>query len=325
VTAGYLLCRVVDTVEDNETFGIEERDARYRALLDILAGATDAAGFEKSWSHVQGSSRDEIELCAQVHRVLCVLDGVPPAMREAVIRWVTEMARGMQIYSHRPADGDGIVAPTTSDDLQRYCYFVAGTVGHMLTELFCLQMQIGPDHPLAGRLLAHAEAFGTGLQLVNILKDISDDMTRGWCFVPRSACRSQGLRSRDLLEPEHREAAHRAVAPLFQMAETNLDRAMTYALSIPPHFRQIRMFCLLPLWLAIETIGIAYRNDAMFTKGQPVKIERHQVQAVIARCDQACDDDQRLWEQYEAMWAPIARRRRAHAQLLEPTMKASVA
>ena len=210
VTCGYLLCRIVDAVEDNEAFTIAERDQRYRGFHDVIQSASDATGFEQSWLGIEGSPRHEINLCSQTHRVMAVLDTVPADMRDAVLRWVTEMARGMQIYSHRSADRDGIIAPSTSDDLQRYCYFVAGTVGHMLTELFISEMGLEADSAVARRLAEHAEAFGTGLQLVNILKDITDDLNRGWSFVPRSLCRAQGLRHRELTDPSRRPAAHRA-------------------------------------------------------------------------------------------------------------------
>jgi len=307
VTCGYLLCRIVDAIEDNEGFAVEQRDERYRGFHDVIHGAASASEFEHSWLGVEGSPPHEIELCAQVGRVMSVLGTVPDEMGIAVLRWVTEMARGMQIYSHRSADRDGIIAPSTSDDLQRYCYFVAGTVGHMLTDLFTLEMNLEPESPSAERLTEHAEAFGTGLQLVNILKDITDDLHRGWSFVPRSLCRAEGLRSRQLADPERRQAAHRAVAPLFDLTRLNLGRALQYALAVPAEHREIRLFCLLPLWLAVKTIGLAYGNDAMFKPDQQVKISRADVEDVIARCTLRCQDDSLLRADYEAMWNPVSR------------------
>jgi farnesyl-diphosphate farnesyltransferase len=213
----------------------------------------------------------------------------------------------MQIYSHRSADRDGIIAPSTSGDLQRYCYFVAGTVGNMLTELFISEMGLEADSAVARRLAEHAEAFGTGLQLVNILKDITDDLNRGWSFVPRSLCRAQGLRHRELTDPSRRRAAHRAVVPLFDLTRLNLDRALNYALAVPAEHREIRLFCLLPLWLAVKTIGLAYGNDAMFITGEEVKVSRREVEEAIARCTAGCSDDTLLRADYEAMWNPLSR------------------
>jgi farnesyl-diphosphate farnesyltransferase len=307
VTCGYLLCRAVDAVEDNESFSREERDERYLAFHRTLQGAAPARHFETLWNGVTGSPPHEIELCSQMNRVMTVLVGVPEKMREAVLRWVTEMARGMQIYSHREADRDGVVAPWTSDDLERYCYFVAGTVGHMLTELFISEMGLEPEGPAAERMSELAEPFGAGLQLVNILKDITDDLHRGWSFVPRSLCRAQGLHHRDLTDPARRAEAHRAVTPLFDLARRNLDRALDYTLAVPRRHREVRLFCLLPLWLAVRTIACAYGNDAMFTPGREVKVSRDEVEEVTARCTRLVDDERQLRADYEAMWCPVAR------------------
>lgn len=306
VTCGYLLCRIVDAIEDNAAFTLGDRDARYRAFHDVIQGES-VVEFERSWSGVDGSPRQEIELCSQVDRVMAVLDTVPSEMREAVLRWVTEMARGMQIYSHRPAGPDGVIAPSTTEDLQRYCYFVAGTVGHMLTELFSCEIGLDQSDPIARQLSENAEAFGTGLQLVNILKDITDDLHRGWSFVPRSLCSAQGLTNRDLVDPSRRTAAHEAVMPLFDLTRRNLGRALDYALAVPAEHREIRLFCLLPLWLAVKTVGLAYGNDAMFTPGEAVKVSRQEVDVVIARCMADCGDDTLLRADYEAMWSPVSR------------------
>jgi len=307
VTCGYLLCRIVDAVEDNDTLTVGQRDERYRAFHEVIRNTAAATDFERSWQGIAGSPPHEIELCTRIRCVMAVLDTVPSEMRDAVLRWVTEMARGMQIYSHRSADRDGVIAPSTSDDLQRYCYFVAGTVGHMLTELFKFEMELDPDSPEAQQLNELAEAFGTGLQLVNILKDITDDLHRGWSFVPQSLCRAQGIRNRDLADPSRRAAAHRAVVPLFELARRNLGRALDYALAVPAEHREIRLFCLLPLWLAVKTIGLAYGNDSMFITGNEVKLSRGEVEEAIGRCTANCSDDALLRADYEAMWHPVSR------------------
>lgn len=308
VTCGYLLCRIVDAVEDNESFTLAERDERYHCFHGVLRGTVPASDFEQLWAGVEGSPEAEVDLCSHMSRVITIVDEVPPDMRNAVVRWVAEMALGMQIYSHRSADGDGVIAPWTSDDLQRYCYFVAGTVGHMLTELFTAEMGLDTESLASRRMSELSEAFGTGLQLVNILKDITDDLHRGWSFVPRSLCRAQGLHNRDLADPTRRGEAHRAVTPLFDLARRNLDRALEYALTVPPEHEEIRLFCLLPLWLAVRTIVHAYGNDAMFTKNEEVKLSRAEVEEIIARCSRHVADDRFLRADYESMWQPVSQR-----------------
>ncbi|MFW6050128.1 MAG: FAD-dependent oxidoreductase [Myxococcota bacterium] len=303
VTCGYLLCRIADTVEDHPTLPTVERDALYDALLGVLERGDAPEAFARRFRrHVPGDGPDH-RLCCELPRVWRTFRALPDDLQQRTTPWVAEMTRGMQIYSHRTAAADGLYALHTVEDLQRYCYFVAGTVGHMLTELFLARMQ-GADRDRATRLREDAEAFGMGLQLVNILKDVTDDRARGVSFVPRTACAREGLDVRDLVSPGHRDGAHAAVAPLFDLAHRMLDRALRYTLAIPPAEKGIRLFCLLPVWMAARTLLHARGNDAMFESGRPVKIAREEVEALIADCLLVCQDDAAIRERYAALWNP---------------------
>ena len=308
VTCGYLLCRIADTVEDNEFFSIEERDVRYAAFLEALDGAADGpavARFEALFHDVDGDPA-ELELCRNLSRVLRVFRALPEAMQQKTSRWVAEMTRGMQIYSHREPGEDGLTAVFTLSDLERYCYFVAGTVGHMLTDLFVESIgEAGGATEMA--LRERAESFGLGLQLVNILKDVTDDRARDVSYVPRTNAAQQGIGLEDLLDPDNREAAHAAVSPLFARAQDHLDEALEYTLAIPAEHTAVRLFCLLPLWMAVRTLVHARGNDAMFVAGRPVKIARSEVEQLIADCLASARDDETLRSHYDALWrAPLS-------------------
>jgi 2-polyprenyl-6-methoxyphenol hydroxylase-like FAD-dependent oxidoreductase/phytoene/squalene synthetase len=302
VTCGYLLCRIADTVEDRAELAADERDDLFAAFLDCLSGRHPAEAFAELYraSAAMDSSAESV-LAASLPRVMRVFGALPGPMRESSGRWIAELARGMSIYSHRPRGDDGLIALLTEADLDRYCYFVAGTVGHLLTELFKVEVAgLGRDRTRT--LEAHAEAFGAGLQLVNILKDITDDRQRGWSFVPRTACAAQGIEVADLIIPDHRVTAHRVVAPIFDHARGLLDRALDYSLAIPPAHQPIRLFCLLPLWMAARTLIHARGNDAMFTTGEPVKLARPEIETLIADCLRHADDDGALRRGYRELW-----------------------
>jgi farnesyl-diphosphate farnesyltransferase len=234
--------------------------------------------------------------------VLRVFEAVPGTMRKKALRWVAEMTRGMQLYSHRPRGDDGLYALTTREDLQRYCYFVAGTVGHMLTDLFLEELDLHESAGLALRM--RAEAFGVGLQLTNILKDVTDDRERGWSFVPRTACASASIDLRELLDPRRRASAHEVVRPIFAVARASLDEALDYALAVPADQARIRLFCLLPLFMAARTLTFAEGNDAIFVPGSAVKIPRDEVERLIAECVAHAGDDDALRRRYADLWRP---------------------
>lgn len=301
VTCGYLLCRIADTIEDAQDVDEEVRDACFTRFLDAVEGRASSGRFARGLDGLPGTPA-ELALARDLGVVLAVRDALPERERAIVTRWVVEMTRGMAIYTRRVRGADGFLAPQTTSDLERYCYFVAGTVGHMLTELFVAHLDAGPTKE--AELRANAESFGIGLQLVNILKDVADDAQRRASFVPRALVVRASLSHETLLDPAHRDRAHEVVAPLFDLARTHLDRALDYVTSIPAEASRVRLFCLIPLFMAARTLAQARGGDAMFELGAPVKIERAEVEALAAECFERGGDDAWLRRRYASLWTP---------------------
>ncbi|MDX2091953.1 MAG: squalene/phytoene synthase family protein [Kofleriaceae bacterium] len=296
VSCGYLLCRIADTIEDHPAFTLQDRERLFARFLETLDGG-DPRLLIRGFEAVEGNDA-ELTLGRNSERVMRVLASLTDGQRTACRRWIAEMARGMELYVHRPPGQDGLIALTTLADLQRYCYFVAGTVGHLLTDLFDPVF----DRDVVRGLRPHAERFGVGLQLVNILKDVTEDRTRGWSYIPRSLCVEHGIDVEALVDVAQRERAHAAVAPVFTMAREHLDAALHYALAVPPAHPGVRLFCLLPLWMAVRTLTCARGNDAMFVNGAEVKISRAEVEASIAEVTHLVADDDALLRRYHSLW-----------------------
>ena len=88
----------------------------------------------------------------------------------------------------------GNLVLTDLEDLKNYCYFVAGIVGEMLTELFLLGRPTLSG--VAAFLRGRAAAFGEALQLVNILKDAAGDAAEGRTLPAARRFPRRGLRPR---------------------------------------------------------------------------------------------------------------------------------
>jgi farnesyl-diphosphate farnesyltransferase len=202
----------------------------------------------------------------------------------------------MVIYSHRPPDDHGLHTLMNLDDLYRYCYFVAGTVGHLLTELFEIAAREALDMSARRVMRANAEAFGIGLQLVNIIKDIASDRRRGWSFIPR------GFISEDAFNPSAapniRREALLALAPVFERAHSCLDRGLVYVLAVPRTQRPIRSFLTLPLWMGVRTLRCADGNAAIFDEDQRVAISRREVETLLHSCVEHAGDDNAVRQIY---------------------------
>lgn len=77
----------------------------------------------------------------------------------------------------------------TFDDLYKYCYQVAGTVGIIMTYLF------GETNK---ETLKYAEILGVAMQLTNILRDIDEDADRGIIYLPQEDLKRFHVTSEDI-------------------------------------------------------------------------------------------------------------------------------
>ena len=283
VLLSYLLCRVADTVED-----APELDApRKLALLDRFAAAlTDSHVDLTDLDAAFGDRVDpDARLAARAHAVVALLHEQPGPVREAVVPWVAEMCRGMaEFATDRPVvtggEGGAVRVLDTAADLDRYCYYVAGTVGHLLTALFAAQRP-RIDAGAAAAMDELAEDFGGGLQLVNILVDVARDRQRGVSYVPAEWCRAEGVDPARLLDPAMRPAARRVMQRLAERAHQRLTRARQYCLLLPRTEYQLRLFCVVPYYLALRTLTALEHDPRYPDAGQRVKIGRSAVYRTV--------------------------------------------
>jgi farnesyl-diphosphate farnesyltransferase len=277
ITIGYLLCRIADTIEDDRHLD----PGRKLQLLDQLVVcfmnadaaerfATDAAG-----SGMTDADRELVGGSSLVFRAFRALDA---ASRGIIREWVTEMARGMcEFVRAYPA---GIRIQSVAE-FRRYCYFVAGTVGHLLTDLWYAHSPFVRARTYA-RLLTTCEAFGEALQTVNILKDIPWDLEHeNAVFIPRDLLESAGSGHESLLDPALRSRNRIALETLVQLAENDLNDALQYVSEIPPAAMRVRLFCILPTVFAAATLRELKSSDQMLVPGGAVKITRSEVNSLI--------------------------------------------
>ncbi len=104
----------------------------------------------------------------------------------------------------------------TFDDLTRYCYRVASTVGLLVVEL------LGYTNP---RARAYAEAQGIAVQLVNVLRDVGHDAVAGRIYLPREELERFGVSDESLRLRERSEALRLLFACHAERARLYFERA----------------------------------------------------------------------------------------------------
>lgn len=97
----------------------------------------------------------------------------------------------------------------TFEDLSRYCYCVAGTVGLCCVHVFGFQDR---------KVLDLAPKLGIAFQMTNILRDVAEDFAMGRVYLPQTDLKQFGCTEQDL--------SSKAAGPAFvQLMRFEADRA----------------------------------------------------------------------------------------------------
>ncbi len=280
VMVAYLLCRIADTIEDAEDLPAGDKRALLQRFSDNLGTPEGDVGYLRAAFSGNGTAEDD--LCHSADRVLRSFGRLDRDEQEAIRPWVEEMCTGMIEFSREPvAAGDAMPSLERIEDLDQYCYYVAGTVGHLLTALFGLKLG-RRDRDRIPQLEAYATSFGLGLQLTNIIKDAAKDHRLGWSFIPRELCEQEGISVDELFGPENADASRRVFDVLIGKANGHLQDALHYTTLFPATQYRIRLFCLTSLYFAIRTLSLAAADEGRLVEGATVKITRGEVYRILA-------------------------------------------
>lgn len=250
VGVAYLLFRIADTIEDELPCPIKERRLALLSISDRFAEAPEVMSEVLKAMHFNPESLEYSgysDLLEGTGVLIQAFQSLSAAERAPIASHLSRTCKGMACYLGRD------LSSGTVQDLKEYCYIVAGIVGEMLTELFILhESELSPAR---SKLLNEATAFGEGLQLVNIIRDATDDLHAGRCYLPRSIDRQQ----------------------LIELAQSNLARATSYIRTLHEgniHPGIVR-FNALNLALASATI------EAVHKHGPGAKVGRKEVENIL--------------------------------------------
>jgi farnesyl-diphosphate farnesyltransferase len=276
VANAYLLCRIVDTVEDEVSLSAEQKKYFCALFIEVVKTGQQAERFAKELAPLLSDQTIPAEhsLIQLTPRVIAITHSLEAAQIEALATCVEVMAAGMPVFQAL----DLHAGLKTMQDMDDYCYYVAGCVGEMLAKLFCHYSPEIAQH--REELLKLSVSFGQGLQMTNILKDIWDDAQRGVCWLPQEIFTATGFELKDLTPQTDSEAFRLGLSRLVSIAHLHLENALRYTLLIPAHETGIRNFCLWALGMAVLTLK-KIKQNLNFNQSSQVKISRNSVKATI--------------------------------------------
>lgn len=276
VANAYLLCRIVDTIEDEVSLSPDQKKVFCHAFIDVVNTGKASEAFARELAPLLSSNTLPAEhvLIHVIPRVIGITHQFDKEQIAALSTCVEVMAEGMPLFQAENMH-NGLPKLT---DMDSYCYYVAGCVGEMLTKLFCHYSPQIDKH--RDEMLTLAVSFGQGLQMTNILKDIWDDAERGVCWLPQDIFSETGFDLKNLTAKTNDAKFRTGLEHLISVAHGHLHNALKFTQLIPSHETGIRNFCLWALGMAILTLKKIKQNLG-FTRSDQVKITRNSVKSTI--------------------------------------------
>jgi farnesyl-diphosphate farnesyltransferase len=283
----YLFCRMADTVEDDPILSAEQKKERLQLFSNVFSQSTTDQALQAGEefvnalpNHWQGNCDYNHILCENLQWPLQLYLEFPSEVQGVISHTIQEMCTGMASYALKQEQAGDWMSLQTVAQLDDYCYYVAGVVGTMITGLFSANsIFIGPNKQK--QLHSLSVSFGLGLQLVNIMKDVVEDSHRGVCYIPQELANPYQVTTRQLFDPSNKSIAQKVMQAMVQKAYAHLCDALDYTLSIPRLEPRMRLFCLWPLFMALENLVAIGDGSKSFAQDSKVKITRAQVKAII--------------------------------------------
>ncbi|NES24984.1 MAG: squalene/phytoene synthase family protein [Symploca sp. SIO3E6] len=275
MATAYLICRVADNIEDSlQSF--EWKQARFAELKLMMQEPLLASNILSKWlpedwlglESIQKQFLQENLMLWQIYRLM------PNISQTIVRRWVMTIIEGMEqmlnpLQAPINLSDNGVRLLKTEKDYEDYCYFVAGTVGHMGTELAINQYNL--SLPISTRLIDSCEFCGKGLQKTNIIKDFREDLNRGLCYLP-----DIWMQEVDRMPLYLQGASKFWKKKVLTNVLIELDKSVEYVKTIPYQaagYRLASLMCLLPAYQTI--LSAAQKQEHLFTPQHNIKISRN--------------------------------------------------
>jgi len=278
----YLLARTTDTIADTEIVPLAQRlDALQQLRQRILGKSTAPLDFG-GLAEQQALPAERL-LLEKVEASLVLLPKLSPADLQRVRSVLEVITGGQQLDLERfaGASAQNIIALKSAIELDDYTYRVAGCVGEFWTQV--CRAHLFPRAELEdAQLFGDSIRFGKGLQLVNILRDLSADLRKGRCYLPSLELDQAGLMPSVLLSPVNESRFRPFYHRYLDLAEAHLQAGWNYTNSLPRGQFRVRLACAWPILIGVRTIKRLRAADVLELR-QGVKISRGGVRGILLR------------------------------------------
>ena len=275
----YLLARVADTIADSKD-GVTEDLMKYLKQYNEVAqgNSTELPDFTKL-AEIQDNPH-EAELLLNVRDVIDGLQVYDEGDQQRMLECLNIIIGGQILDLERfgiAKEGGKISALNDNIEMDDYTYRVAGCVGVFWTKMSLAHL-ISMSDEKQDIFFEKGIRFGKALQMINILRDIPEDLRFGRCYIPKQELNKNGLEPEGLLNPENIDAFRPLYDEYLDLTNEHLDEAIEYIKMLPETQFRLKASCMLPVLIGQRTVSLL-REGNILDSTDRIKVTRDEIKS----------------------------------------------
>ena len=275
----YLLARLADTIADS-------KHGETDVLLDLLNKYNDVAQGRSTklpdftdLAEIQ-TNPHEAELLMNAEDVIEGLSEYGEGDCQRILECLEIIVGGQVLDLQRfgtANEGGNISSLTSNEELDDYAYRVAGCVGTFWSKMSLAHlMTLPPEKEKV--FLEKGIQFGKALQMINILRDIPEDLRFGRCYIPSEALAEHGLEPEDILGDSNLETFRPLYDSYLDLTNVHLEAATDYIRMLPDKQFRLKASCMLPVLIGQRTVTLL-RTGNILDSDERIKVTRDEIKS----------------------------------------------
>ncbi len=284
---GYLLCRAADTIADTPSTQTSEKLkllGQFRSLFATFPIPSDRlTDFLRDLDNLNLTPKvNEQRLLKNFNRCTAWFNSLTRSNQALIQSVVTAVITGMEmdLKIFDGSDAESAKAMPTDKELEAYIHWIGGEPGRFWTSV-CLSHLPVLNIPNPDRMLQDGIIFGTGLQMVNILRDFPEDLKMGRCYIPTELLNRDGIAIDDIIAGKKEDEFRKVYVDLIDQTIFRLERGLSYISQLPKFSLGLRAAVWWPLMIGMKTLKKLRETPNILKTTGPVKIKRSQIYGLI--------------------------------------------
>ena len=275
----YLLARVADTIADSKSGETDELLRLLRDYNKVAQGNSNNLPDFSELAEIQDNPH-EAELLRNVQDVVDGLTIYSEGDRQRMLECLDVIVGGQILDLERfgtAKEGGSLSALNNNSELDDYTFRVAGCVGVFWTKMSIAHLISLPSEK-EDEFFEKGIRFGKALQMINILRDIPEDLRFGRCYIPEQELSKHKMKPEDLYDPNNIDKFRPLYDEYLDLTNDHLDAAVEYIKMLPETQFRLKASCMLPVLIGQRTVTLL-REGNILDSADRIKVTRDEIKS----------------------------------------------